>query len=80
MLAPVVTPGGCTYRPSLRGRVLAMLRFMGRRGADAAMLIEYIYGDDPSGGPLEPRNVIAVTVNALMREGWPIPRRCFAAS
>ena len=72
MLAPVVTPGGWTYRPSLAARVLAMLRFMGRVGATRAELIDYAYGDDPSGGPDNAVNVMASTLSRLRAEGWPI--------
>ena len=41
----VTTPGGHRYVPQLRSRIVAMLKFMGRHGADLQTLIDYCYGD-----------------------------------
>ena len=70
----VTTPGGCRYVPRLRGRIVAMLKFMGPAGADMAQLVEIAYGDDPAGGPLDPRDAISATLCRLRREGHAITR------
>lgn len=71
----VVTPGGLRYRPSLAARLLGMLRFMGRHGADAAMLIEIAYGDNPDGGPMNPNDAISRRLYQLRRAGHAITRQ-----
>lgn len=70
----VTTPHGLVWRPSLARRLLAMLRFMGPAGADMAQLVEIAYGDDPAGGPLDPRDAISATLCRLRREGHAITR------
>ena len=75
MLAAVTTPGGHRYVPRLCDRVLAMLKFMGARGADLPTLIEYCYGDDPGGGPLNAPDVIGHTIARLRRAGHAIAGR-----
>lgn len=58
----VTTPGGLRYVPRVRDRIVAMLKFMGRHGADPPTLIDTCYGDQPDGGPLHCADVIGHTI------------------
>ncbi len=68
----VTTPAGHRYVPSLRGRIVAMLKFMGPAGADLPTLIDICYGDDPEGGPLHPADTIGHTIARHRRAGHAI--------
>lgn len=70
----VTTPGGHRYVPRLRDRIVAMLKFMGRHGADLPTLIDTCYGDQPDGGPRDAADTIETTICRLRREGWRIAR------
>lgn len=70
----VTTPGGHRYVPRLRDRIVAMLKFMGRHGADLPVLIDYCYGDQTDGGPLHCADTIGHTISALRRAGLAIER------
>lgn len=58
-------------RPRVRSRVLAALTL--RRGLlSVTELADYVYGDDPEGGPDYTRGNIAAAVYSLRHAGYPI--------
>jgi hypothetical protein len=45
--------------PHVKRRIFQAVKRAGRRGASIDMIMDYVYGDDPSGGP-ESTNVLHV--------------------
>lgn len=63
--------GGRHPRPTQLGRLYALLRLRGPLGATLNLIFDYLYGDDPDGGP-ESVNIVRVYVFHLRELGFPV--------
>lgn len=59
---PEKVPLGIKFTGPIKPRLFARLHKAGKHGVHVAQLAEFLYGDDPNGGPIDPYNTISVHV------------------